>query len=296
MHFGRVQKVEGIDLSVPPDSSRTEKFLSLARQSETQLYIGCPIWSSKAWMENVYPKGTKTSQFLSVYAKTFNCVELNSSFYHLPDASQISHWRDETPEGFRFCPKVFRGITEDLASPQLPALVERYCDAVSHFSSRLGLTFAQFSEHFAPFQKPLLERFLDLWPAEIPLAVELRHPAWFHQHALLDEMVNLFYRKKVATVITDTAGRRDVLHLSLTQPKVLIRFQGNELHAMDEVRLQAWAERIHKWQAHHLEEIYFFTHQPGDENIPETARMALREMTGVEPPRLPSVPQQLEIL
>jgi len=296
VHFGRVEKLNPFDPVLPPDTARTEKFLALPREAETKIYVGCPIWAAPAWVGDVYRKGTKPSDFLKNYSQVFDCVELNSSFYHMPDPRRIEQWRDETPPGFRFCPKVFRGITEQLGSAEMPALVEQYCETVLHFESRLGLTFAQFADWFGPQHFPLLEKFLTVWPAQVPLAVELRHPGWFRNHSLPDAIVNLFYKRHTASLITDTAGRRDVLHFSLTQPKVMIRFQGNEGDPLDEARIKEWGTRLRKWKAHSLEEIYFFAHQPSDTLIPSTARLAAWEINGAEIPVVEQPAQQLEML
>ncbi len=302
MHFGRVENLEGISFDFPNDSPRTEKFLALPREAKTQTFIGCPIWSSRKWVGKLYPPGTKTADYLSSYSEVFSTVEVNSTFYHLLDRSRIAQWKEQTTPSFRFCPKVFRGITEDLSSYQLRPLILKFCDSISGFEDRLGLVFAQFAETFSPHQMPLLKKFLDVWPTEIPLAIELRHPQWFQNHALLDEIVNLFYRHRVATVITDTAGRQDALHFSLTQPKVLIRFQGNEGHPSEDKRLSAWSNRIQKWTQSSLEEIYFFTHQPEDENIPDTAFKAIEAILGedktlpLKPKFVPPQNTQLELI
>jgi len=295
MHFGRVEHIEGIDLRFPPDSPRTEKFLDLLGENRTEVYIGCPIWASQKWVGNLYPRGTKSTAFLKTYSRFFRTVEVNSTFYQLLDRKRIELWRDETPPGFKFCPKVFRGITEDPGSPQIDSLIAKFCVAISGFGDRLGLPFAQFPETFGPSQIGLLRRFLSSWPSALPLAVELRHPDWFQNHALLDEAVNLFYRHRAATVITDTLGRRDVLHLSLTQPKVLIRFQGNRLAPQDAQRLSDWAQRIAKWRSRGLEEIYFFTHQPEDGTITQTGFLALEKVLGQPAPDLSPPTQQLEL-
>jgi uncharacterized protein YecE (DUF72 family) len=162
----------------------------------------------------------------------------------------------------------------------MPQLVRNFCYLISTFEDRLGLVFAQFPETFNPQNQASLLKFLKIWPQEIPLAIELRHPGWFKEHALLDETVNMFYRNRISTVITDTPGRRDVLHFSLSQPKVLIRFQGNSGHITDSLRLREWEARLKKWSQHALEEIYFFTHQPDDKDIPETAFLALKTFFG----------------
>lgn len=272
MEFGQIPSLNGIDLSLPHDSARTEKFLALPRGASTRLYVGCPIWASKNW--EIYQKGTKPTEFLSVYSEWFNTVEVNSTFYNMLGPDRIAHWKNQTPEGFKFCPKVFRGITENVSAKGMPALVDEFCKNIRAFGNRLGLAFAQFSDRFSLSQLDALAVFLKTWPKDIPLAIELRHGDWFQNHALRDDIVNLFYRHRVSSVITDTPGRRDVLHLSLTQPKVLIRFQGNEGDSSDEDRLVAWGARLKRWMDASLEEIYFFTHQPSDQRIPMTARLA----------------------
>lgn len=298
MHFGRIENIQGVDFHLPLDSVRTEKFLSLSRDYQTRIYIGCPIWASPKWVGDLYPKGTKPTDFLKVYSTQFNSVEVNSTFYQLLDSTRIRKWASATVPGFRFCPKVFRGITENLSAAAMPALVSQYCTSLYAFGDRLGLTFAQFPETFNPSQMPALERFFKIWPMDIPLSVELRHPGWFRNQALLDSVVNLFYRYHIASVITDTPGRRDVLHCSLTQPKVLIRFQGNNADKTDSERILEWSTRLKKWASHSLQEIYFFAHQPDDEHIPETASLALKAVQGRERVRPVSASraEQLDLL
>jgi uncharacterized protein YecE (DUF72 family) len=176
------------------------------------------------------------------------------------------------PPGFRFCPKVYRGITEQLGAPDMLTHLHHVCENLRAFGPTLGLAFAQFPETFSPYYGSLLVQFLKHWPQDLPLAIEFRHPGWFTPSGLIDDAINLLYRNRVSTVITDTPGRRDVLHLSLTQPKVIVRFQGNELHPTDDERMDLWAERLVAWSKHSLEEIYVFAHQPAEGNIPETAR------------------------
>lgn len=273
MHFGRVDNFDGRQLSLPPDTVRTARFLALPRDHVTKVYIGCPIWAVRSWVGPLYPPGTPNSDYLKEYAKSFNTVEINSTFYHLLDPKRLAHWQSQVPSEFRFCPKVFRGITEQLSSPQLPQLIGEFCNTIRVLGPNLGLTFAQLPDSVSPKLAPLVSRLISHWPKDIPLAVEFRHPDWFKQHALLDDAINFLYRNGVASVITDTTGRRDALHSSLTQPQVMIRFQGNKLDPSDLTRLEEWSKRIHQWTLGHIQDIYFFTHQPEDTLIPKTATL-----------------------
>jgi len=73
----------------------------------------------------------------------------------------------------------------------------------------------------------------------------------------------------VGYVITDTAGRRDCVHMYLTVPKAFIRFVGNSLDATDYTRIDSWVERIKYWLDNGLEELYFFMHMHDETYSPE---------------------------
>ncbi len=72
-------------------------------------------------------------------------------------------------------------------------------------------------------------------------------------------------------VITDVAGRRDVLHQRVTSNTVVIRFVGNNLHDSDYQRLNDWIERLYHWNLNGVENIYFFVHQPQSDLAIDTA-------------------------
>lgn len=112
----------------------------------------------------------------------------------------------------------------------------------------------------------------------MPLAIELRHPAFFRDGALLDEVVDLLWRHRAHVVITDTPGRQDVRHTSLTSGKVFLRFQGQDYEEADRARVAAWAERLAAWAESGVEEIYVACHQPGEERIPETVSLFAEEL------------------
>ncbi len=176
MHFGRVEDLTGIDLSLPADAPRTTGLLKLAWGGKGRVHAGCPVWTNADWVGSLYPEGTKPADYLAAYAEQLGTVELNSTFYHLVDAARIGAWRDRVPASFRFCPKVYRGVSEHLGSSNLPGLVRDVTAGFSAFRDRYGLGFMQLPEGFGPDELPLLQRFLGLWPRALPLAVEFRHP------------------------------------------------------------------------------------------------------------------------
>ncbi len=120
MHFGRTDTLAGLDLRLPPDPPRTTGFLGLPHAAAAPaVRVGCPIWADRGWVGDLYPRGTPPKAYLRAYATCFDTVEVNSTFYQLLDADRIAHWREQTPPDFRFCPKVYRGITEHLHADDL---------------------------------------------------------------------------------------------------------------------------------------------------------------------------------
>jgi hypothetical protein len=94
MEFGRVSsdQLGTIDFSLPADSPETAKVLASAGGKKTEIYIGCAKWGRKDWIGKIYPSKTKEADFLSLYAKNFNAIELNATFYKLPSYAQTSAW------------------------------------------------------------------------------------------------------------------------------------------------------------------------------------------------------------
>jgi uncharacterized protein YecE (DUF72 family) len=91
-----------------------------------QYYIGCSGWSYSSWQGPFYPKGIENSKWLKYYSKVFNYVEIDSSFYRIPNEFMVKNWYDRTPENFRFTAKFPKVITHELLALliQLPPSID----------------------------------------------------------------------------------------------------------------------------------------------------------------------------
>ena len=167
------------------------------------LYLGCPVWSYKGWLGSFYPEGTKPSAFLREYARRLTTVEGNTTFYALPGENKLARWAKEMPETFRFCPKLPRTISH---AEELQAHIDEaaaFIQLMSRLGSRLGPMFLQLPPHYSPDLLDDLGTFLEAWPVQIPLAVEVRHPKWFespHQ----ENLIGLLQQLDKARVVIDT--------------------------------------------------------------------------------------------
>lgn len=291
MHFGRVADDRGLDLQLPEDRPRTEGYLKLAHEGRGLIYCGAPIWSSPEWVPEIYPERAKPSEYLQYYARHYSMVELNSSFYHLPTRDQVRLWTLQTGPEFRFCPKVPKDISHHLTQGFDRELLRSFQGIVETFGEKHGISFLQLPEWFEAKSFPALERFVQAWGQSFPLAVEFRHPSWFRDHMLLDPVINFLYRQKLSAVITDSPGERDVLHMSLTYPSILLRFVGCFPSRKDELRLKAWLDRLMGWMEAGLDAAYVAVHQARNASIPRTVDYAIRylyekEFPGLVRPRI----------
>ena len=143
------------------------------------LRIGCSSWTSEAWWDRVYPRTLTDGERLPWYARRFNTVEVDSTYYRPPSRGMAAGWRARTPEGFLFALK----LTRDLLDPKTPVDREQlgaFLDHAKALGEKLGPVLLQ----FAPWVKPgkanaFLVELLDAVDPALRYALELRDAGWF---------------------------------------------------------------------------------------------------------------------
>jgi uncharacterized protein YecE (DUF72 family) len=259
-----------------------------------RFYVGGTGWGQPHWVGKVYPMGTKPKDFLVRYGRQFNSIELNALWYNLQPKSVIEKWAAQVDTKFRFCPKVSNTISHELQLENAAHDTGLFVDHMQSFGITLGPSFLQLSERFDPRRAHILQDYLRILPRDFRACVELRHEDWFGDaaaSAATRETWDMFYEYGIGTVITDTPGRRDVLHMRLTAPFAFIRYVGNSLDPTDFVRIDAWADRIRTWIGKGLREVYFFVHDHEERFSPELCGYAIEQFnlkcgTELKPPRL----------
>lgn len=258
MKFGKVDHPENIDFTLPPDHPETVRLLnSYKKQDVFNAFVGCAKWN-KQDLKGFYPRGTKDE--LVYYSTQFNSIEMNATFYRMPSPEQVKKWKEKTPVGFRFFPKISQDISHFRRLLNTEKLVEDYSYAISGFEEKLGSVFLQLHNNFKPKDLDRLREFIQAFPKEIPLAVEVRNEDWFAKENLAEELFSILEESTSANIIVDTAGRRDMLHMRLTTPTAFVRYVGANCES-DYTRLDDWVERIKIWKNEGLKELYFFVHQ-----------------------------------
>ena len=266
--------------------------------------IGCAVWAFKGWVGNLYPPGSRSSDFLALYSRRFTTVEGNTTFYSIPEAITVKRWAEATPPGFEFCPKLPKSLThEGLLVPSLPGAL-RFLTLMQGLGDRLGPLMLQLPPSYSPAQFNDLAQFLQGWPIDqAELAVEVRHPDWFsapHQSRLTALLETL----KVGRVLLDTRPIYEApdfaeLYINHKKPNLplqphvtsdisLIRLISHPQLAVNQPYLDEWVELVDRWQQQG-KRIYFFVHCPQDERSPTNARhfQHLLERQGADVPPLP---------
>ncbi|SFU66676.1 Uncharacterized conserved protein YecE, DUF72 family [Pustulibacterium marinum] len=264
MKFGKVDHPETVDFTIPKDHPETEVILQNSEPKSFEVYVGCAKWN-KQDLKNFYPRGTKNE--LEYYASQFNSIELNATFYRNFPTTQFDKWYAAVPDDFRFFPKIMQRVSHLKRLNGIDDALEECLDGFVHLKEKLGTVFLQMHNNFAPKNFDRVQRFVELWPKEIPLAVEFRHTDWFNDTTVSEELYHLLQENGLGNIIVDTAGRRDLMHMRLTNDEAFVRYVGAN-HPTDYDRLDEWIDRIELWKAQGLSKLDFFIHQNIEESSP----------------------------
>ncbi|TWO33011.1 DUF72 domain-containing protein [Seonamhaeicola sediminis] len=265
MKFGSVDNPQDVDFRLPKDHPKTKGLLNKVKDDNVpEIYVGCAKWN-RADLKGFYPRGTKDE--LEYYSRQFNSIELNATFYRIFPAEQFSTWYDKTPSNFKFFPKLNQEISHWKRLNETKEIVEHYLYNAANLKDKLGTIFLQMHNNFAPKDFDRVVNFIEEWPKEVSLAIEFRHTNWYNDKSVANELYHLLETNNISNVIVDTAGRRDLMHMRLTNPIAFIRYVGAN-HETDYTRLDDWVERLKLWQEQGIKEIGFFIHQNIEKESP----------------------------
>ncbi|MCX7877074.1 MAG: DUF72 domain-containing protein [Ignavibacteria bacterium] len=285
MDFGKVPayKLDEIDFSLPENHSDTDIILNGLKSlnKKPELFIGCAKWGRKEWIGKIYPPSAKEKDFVNYYVRQFNTIELNATHYRIPSESTVEKWKLNADENFRFCPKFPQWISHIKRLKNCESETINFIDSVKRFGINLGTCFLQLPPDFSPTKSEILENYINSLPNNLSFCIEFRHEDWFRESDEVNYIFRALNNKGIGTVITDTAGRRDCVHMRLTSGFAFIRFVGNSLHESDFRRINNWAERIKKWLCSGLRTVYFMIHMHDEKDSPELTLYAIRQFNKI---------------
>jgi uncharacterized protein YecE (DUF72 family) len=152
------------------------------------IYIGCAGWDYKDWKGPFYPKNLERYNFLKYYSKYFDVVEVNSTFYNIPDEEIVSNWAIRVPPNFKYIIKVWQKITHNLFDSNLESNVSQFFYRMQPLEGKVLTYLLQFPPWFKQTEKHLkqLIHLLKELPSEYNYVIELRDNSWFIPKILLN--------------------------------------------------------------------------------------------------------------
>jgi len=234
--------------------------------------VGCSGWQYRHWRGTFYPREVPAAEWLVYYARRFRTVELNGSFYRLPEIETVRGWRRELPTGFRMAFKASRYLTHRrrLREPAEP--LHRLWTRADELKEHLGPMLYQLPPRWHR-NRERLAAFAGALPDRLQ-AIEFRDPDWY-----AEEIDLLLVRAGLARCIHDMPG--SAAPCTPLGPFVYVRFHG----AGDRYRggyspqlLGAWADRLAEWAEAGLDAYVYFNNDLGGHAPVDASR--LRELLG----------------
>ena len=295
MKFGSVDHPETIDFTLPLDHPDTKTTIAKSAKEAFNVFVGCAKWN-RADLKGFYPRGTKDE--LAYYSTQFNSIELNATFYRIFPPEQFEKWYDKTPSNFQFFPKLNQEISHwKRLNDDIKPVVDNYLYSAINLKEKLGCIFLQMHNNFSPKDFNRVINFIESWPKEVPLAVEFRHTDWYNDKAVSEDLYQLLEENNISNIIVDSAGRRDIMHMRLTNDRAFIRYVGAN-HASDYSRLDDWVERLKLWKDTGINHINFFVHQNIEKESPLLSAYFIKKLNtelGTDL-KIPNEDQQMTLL
>jgi uncharacterized protein YecE (DUF72 family) len=248
------------------------------------LYVGTSGWQYKHWRGVFYPEKLPEREWLQYFAERFQTVEVNNTFYNLPEKSVFEQWKERTPKDFIFALKMSRYLThlKRLHDPTEP--VHRFMERAKGLGSKCGPILIQLppNHHADPV---LLERALAAFSPTVRIAVEFRHESWFTA-----ETRQMLERRRVSLCLADSPSRKQPFWR--TAGWGFVRFhegKGRRAPGYERDALKNWVDRIaDAWTPG--EDVYaYFNNDARGYAIKDAVTFAeLAEGAGLMPSRVPS--------
>ncbi|HVQ39437.1 MAG TPA: DUF72 domain-containing protein [Pyrinomonadaceae bacterium] len=213
------------------------------------LYVGTSGYSYKEWKGSFYPEKISAKEMLRFYSERLSTVEINATFYRMPQPSMLENWKEQVPESFRFSLKASQRITHFKRLKDTEQEMKYFLETAAVLGDQLGVVLVQ----LPPNMKKDLERleaFLTLLPSTPRTAFEFRHPTWFD-----DDVLELLRNQNRALVVSDTDDM-PATHIDKTADWGYLRLRRVNY---SEETLAEWRQRIdaQNWQ----ETFVFFKHE-----------------------------------
>ena len=205
------------------------------------LYVGTSGYSYKEWKGSFYPEKIPAKDMLRFYSERLSTVEINATFYRMPQTSMLENWKEQVPNSFRFVLKASQRITHFKRLKETDEETKYFLETASVLGEQLGVVLFQLPPNMKK-DLPRLEMFLAQLPPTPRAAFEFRHPTWFD-----DDVLELLRSQNRALVVSDTDDL-PATHIDKTADWGYLRLrrvnyaEENLTEWLQRIRAQGWSE------------------------------------------------------
>jgi uncharacterized protein YecE (DUF72 family) len=215
--------------------------------------IGTSGWNYSHWKRNFYPVSLTSDEWLPFYADRLPAVEVNNSFYQLPERNTVAEWRRNTPSGFRFAVKASRYITHMKKLRRPTEALDALFEALEPFGEKLGPILFQLPPKWRA-NIDRLEDFLSLLPEGHAYTFEFRDPSWFRS-----EVYELLAENNCAFCLYELAGTESPREVTADFVYIRLHGPGGKYEgSYDSQTLAGWAGACHAWSRAEKDVYCFF--------------------------------------
>ncbi|MDW0316004.1 MAG: DUF72 domain-containing protein [Nitrososphaeraceae archaeon] len=212
-----------------------------------EFFIGCSGWSYTAWKGPFYPPNLESSEWLRYYSQKFDYVEIDSSFYKIPNQFMVKNWDRKTPDNFRFAAKFPKIITHDKHLVDVKEEVELFLKVMEPLREKTLALLIQLppSMEIIPGLEGL-RQLVPLLDSKFRYAVEVRHQSWFQ-----DLAYNFFANNNLCMVWSQLAGIRtppivttDFLYVRFIGDRSIDENNFGKIQKDRVLEMSKWARRV----------------------------------------------------
>ena len=258
------------------------------------IHVGTQGWNYDDWVGPFYPVNTRPPDYLAVYSRAFETVEVDSTFYGIPAPTTFQGWAEKTPPGFIFSLKMPQEVTHEQRLRDSTGASREFFESIRALGPKLGPILVQLGPGFEPAELPAFVDFIGKAPTDLRLAVEFRHRGWITEGVLA-----LLRERNIALAIVEGRWipRRTMLNLAHrpTADFVYMRWMGPHRDLVDYSRVQVDRSReIDLWTEVMLEmssqvkDVFCYVANTFTGHSPATLRDVQRKIgqTPVDPEKL----------
>jgi uncharacterized protein YecE (DUF72 family) len=220
---------------------------------DARIHVGCSGYSYPHWKGPFYPEDLPDSRRLEYYAGRFDTLEVNNTFYNLPEAKTVQDWRRRTPEGFVFAVKASRYVTHMKKLKDPEASLANLLPRIRELGDKLGPVLFQLPPKWR-FNAERLESFLQALPGDLRCVFEFRDESWINE-----ECFALLRKRGAAFCIYELAGYASPREVTADFVYVRLHGPGDAYQGLyDAQTLSGWAGAISAWRDKGLDVFAYF--------------------------------------